>query len=53
MMQAVEREKMKLFVNCIISRVISHQKLKSMEFPGKNLIGDFFIEFHERKSNLF
>ena len=41
----------KLFVKSIISRVILHQKLKNMEFRGKNLIHDFFVEF--RKSNLF
>ena len=28
------RKETKLFVNCIISRVISHQKLKNLEFRG-------------------
>ena len=46
MMQAVElccrmRKEMKLFVNC----VISHQKLKNMEFRGNNLIRDFLLNF--------
>ena len=35
----------KLFVNCIISRVISHQKLKNIEFLGKNFIRDFLLNF--------
>ena len=39
------REEIKLFVNCIISRVILHQKLKNMEFCRKNLIRDFLLNF--------
>ena len=37
------RKETKLFVNSVISQVISHQKLKNMEFHGKNLIHDFLL----------
>ena len=39
------RKETKLFVNCIISLVISHKKLENMEFHGKDLIHDFLLNF--------
>ena len=37
------------FVNCVISQIISHQKLKNMEFCGKNLIHNFLLNFADVK----
>ena len=41
----ITRKETKLFVNCNISQVISHQKLKNMEFRGKKFISDFLLNF--------
>ena len=37
--------KTKLFAKYFILRVISHQKLKNMEFRGKNFIHDILLNF--------
>ena len=41
----LKRKEMKLYIKCVILQVISHQKLKNMEFHEKNLIHDFLFNF--------